>query len=124
MNPEDPLTVYTPSADEPSVFSDKDTGVPIEWTSWFSHIQVFGRDSGRPYSLKRPNYDVVSVAVELRNRIREELLTQRVTLPPRPPSMYVAGTDYISLAWVLDVARRDHLTPEEAMQLAAALKRM
>jgi len=117
--------IYVASATEPSVFSELVTAIPVEWPSWFRHMQIYGPGVNKPYTLyAAPSYDIVNEAVKLRERLREELKLKDVELPDEPPSLYASGTQYISLAWIMDTARREKMAPEEAMTLALALKRM
>jgi len=116
---------YVPLSAEPSVFSELATAIPIEWVSWIRHVQLYGFGVDKPYALSSaPSRDIVNEAIKLRARLREELKLKDVVLPDEPPSLYASGTQYISLAWIMDTARRENMAPEEAMTLALALKRM
>lgn len=121
---DDHMTVYVPTRDEPSVFSEVYNGVPVEWPCWYRHKQETGRGKIMHYQLFIPSQDLLQRAEALRVRLRQELHTQDVQLPPVPPPMFALGTQYISLAWILDICRRDKMHPEEAHTLAKALLRM
>lgn len=125
MSSGDQATLYIPAEDEPSIFSEHNNGIPIEWPSWYLHKKEAGE--GRTimlYPLRTPSYELLEKARALRLRLREELYGFDVELPPEPPSLYAKGSDYISLRWVLDTARRERMSPEEAMLLGMALRKM
>lgn len=122
--PDKPRPLYIPLAGEPSVFSAQTDGIPLEWTSWFKHTQIYDVDSKKPFMLTPPSRAMISEAAMLRERLRAELKRTDFVLPDEPPSLYVPGTYYTSLVWVLDTCRREKMEPEEAVVLGAALKRM
>lgn len=114
---------YVPEPNEPSIFGESVSSIALEWASWFGHKERYPNADPLLYELKAPNYDVVAAAKELRMRLRHELKHIQVELPDEPPSMYTQR-EHLSLAWVLDTARREKLPPEEAVTMALALRKM
>lgn len=124
MRPGSTTGQYIPAPGEPTVFGENNNGIAIEWVSWYRHIEREGRDATSSYEIRPPNYEIVAIAVDLRKRLREELKNPSIRLPDEPPSMYTAGMGYLSLAWVMDTARRERIPPEEAVTLGMALRKM
>ena len=123
MHQKNQVTHYVPELNEPSIFGESVSSIALEWASWFAHKEKYPDADPLAYELKAPNYDVVAAAKELRMRLRVELKGIRVELPDEPPSMYTQR-GHLSLAWVLDTARRENLPPEEAVTMALALRKM
>lgn len=126
MPQNDEEAIYVPCDDEPSVFDEKNNAVSIEWLSWYRHLSIYGRNPRTPvvFEIKAPSYEIMSVGLYLKDRLRKQLKNPNITLPDRPPAMATKGQGFISLAWVMDTARREGIPPEEAVTLGIALRKM
>jgi len=45
-----------------------------------------------------------------------------IVLSPEPPRLHTSNGWYVSHAWVLDIARRDHMPIHEAVALGCSFK--
>jgi hypothetical protein len=136
------IEYYIPAEDEPSVFCSAvnvneygsaryDTSY-WSWANWFNAKQkaeYFAswkeKNPGQPVFLCPPSWfathDPIAMGLGLIVRLREELKANRMPGPPvfdPAPTMFIGDTRQISLRWVLQHARDNNVTPEEAALVA------
>jgi len=111
---------YQAGEDEPTVFTSHKDRVAFEWTNWMSEKLA---KAGRVVSVHPEDKEtVLMMANMLKQGLRNELHFLTAELPDEPPSMWTPNGQ-LSQRWVMDIARRDGMTPEEVCSLAYALNR-
>lgn len=114
---------YIVSINEPSIFTHNPMGVATEWLSWFID-KATNKNNTEAFPLVKPSEYVVTLGFTLMARMRQMIEVHDWVLPDEPPPMYLPfEPGYISLAWVIDTAKRDRMCPHEAVSLAMALKK-
>lgn len=114
---------YSIAANEPSVFTPDVMGVSHEWISWLVARTKTNNVTG-PFPLVTPSEYAVSLGFTLAARLRQLIEVDDWDLAPEPPPMFLPfKPGYISQAWVIDTAKRDGMTPHEAVSLALMLKK-
>lgn len=111
---------YQAQEDEPTVFTpDKDRHA-IEWLRWMAQRLV---ESGKRTNVHPEDTATIALMARLlKAGLCNELQFIEVELPEEPPSMWTPKGE-LSQRWVLDTARRDGMSPEEACSLAYALNK-
>lgn len=101
---------YTPDVGEPSLFTDTHGKVSLIWTNWFS--KKFGLSEQMAFNIGTALYAHMG---------KEE---GRPLPAYGPESIYVPGTDLISMEFVVDTARRYGSSFVEAVNMAESLRKV
>lgn len=118
--------MYVTHEYEPTLFSPSPRGLNASWLSWLQHFLVFGEKGIHEFSNNRSAtfpIELQRVASAVFVIITAELNDPSIKLPEKPPKILTRSGEYISQRWVLDVCRRDNISPHEAYTLGIALTR-
>lgn len=101
---------YTPVVGEPSLFTNTHGKVSLIWTDWFS--KKFDLSEQMAFNIGTALYAHMG---------KEE---GRPLPKHGPESIYVPGTDLISMEFVVDTARRYNYSFVEAVDMAESLRKV
>lgn len=101
---------YNPEASEPSLFTNTHGQVSLIWTNWFS--KKFGLTEQMAFNVGTALY--VHMGKEEGRPLPEY----------GPASIYVSGTDLISMEFVVDAARRYGLSFVDGVRMAESLRKV
>jgi len=120
--------IYIPHPSEPPLFSRYEGKFNRIWIDWFCFVLQNGAERGDSFNYTVHECDpgrfeeIQTIAQKLGEAILMDFNRTDIVLPPEPPKLRTSNGWYISHAWVLDIARRDHMPIHEAVALGCSFK--
>lgn len=113
--------LYRTHPEEPSLFSTLERGISVQWMSWAYHYIYLGPENIANFEVDQTVIPTMGKIAKLVYAYLLHELTTDKPLPEKPPSLYTGTQRFVSMAWVLDTARRDNMPPHEAVLLGYSL---
>lgn len=119
--------IYEAHPSEPSMFTIAENGVNSYWAEWLNFVLIRGVQHGDAF-VEDPRWtltdeNIVKVMLALRRMLIQNIHSPDWILPIMPPAVATPNGRFLSMAWVLDTANRDHMPLHEAVQLGHSLIR-
>lgn len=120
--------IYIAHPSEPPLFSRHEGKLNRIWIDWFCFVLQNGAERGDNFNFRvhscDPEHEEMAqkIAQKLAEAILMDLEKPGIVLPPEPPRLHTSNGWYVSHAWVLDIARRDHMPIHEAVALGCSFK--